>query len=357
MIDAKDLLEKLTDEDIIVIMRYLGADRHQDGAKYIIFPTICHNLDTTSASMKLYYYKNTGLFRCYTECNEAFNLYNLFEKRYKLIGKSYLFVEVLSLIVDITHISSIKSMQKTDFDRYGYTKHQSYQSRITPELPQYDEGILTIFDHVYPEQWLEEGISKEAIDEYGVKFSNAQNKIVLPHYDVNGNLIGIRGRAIDPIEIEGFGKYKPITIERLMYTHSLGLNLYGLNLAKEDIKQSHYAILVEGEKSCLKYFTYFGRHLCVAVCGDKLNKYQIDLLIQHCNPQEIIIAFDKEFIQHNTKEGEHYFEKLYQLPDKYKSYCAFSFIHDVRNLLNKKDSPLDRGKDVFLQLLQERVKL
>ena len=42
---------------------------------------------------------------------------------------------------------------------------------------------------------------------------------------------------------------------------------------------------------------------------------------------------------------------------KYKLYTNMSFIYDRENLLNLKDSPFDRGRNIFNKLLEKRVKV
>ena len=96
-------------------------------------------------------------------------------------------------------------------------------------------------------------------------------------------------------------------------------------------------------------------HNCAAaVCGSKLNKYALDILIRTCHPQEIVVCFDKEEV---SKNEETYFNKLYNMCLKYKNYANFSFIYDKENLLDLKDSPSDKGEEVFLKLLRARVRV
>ena len=57
------------------------------------------------------------------------------------------------------------------------------------------------------------------MDKYNILYSISQEKIVIPHYDINNNLIGIRGRALNEWEIENVGKYMPIKIENKWYAH------------------------------------------------------------------------------------------------------------------------------------------
>ena len=43
--------------------------------------------------------------------------------------------------------------------------------------------------------------------------------------------------------------------------------------------------------------------------------------------------------------------------DKYKPYVQISFLFDKNDLLDYKDSPIDKTKEIFLQLLQERIEI
>ena len=63
------------------------------------------------------------------------------------------------------------------------------------------------------------------------------------------------------------------------------------------IRKQKKVIVFEGEKSCLKYYDYFGENenISVAVCGSSIKKSQLLLLLQNSEINEIIIALDKEF--------------------------------------------------------------
>ena len=132
----------------------------------------------------------------------------------------------------------------------------------------------------------------------------------------------------------------------------LSLNLYGLNVTKENINRNKVCYIFEGEKSVLKLESFNMPNCAVATCGNSLNKFQIDLLMRNCAPSEIILCFDKE----KDKKDE-YFNKLYNLCSKYKNYANFSFIYDDKNLLELKDSPCDKGENIFRQLLERRIKV
>ena len=56
--DYKEIIDGLETKSVIELMQKLGADRYIERPGYVIFPTICHNVDSAEASMKLYYYTN-----------------------------------------------------------------------------------------------------------------------------------------------------------------------------------------------------------------------------------------------------------------------------------------------------------
>ena len=54
--DYAKIIENLNTESIIHLMTELGADRYSETDDYILFPTICHNIEASEASMKIYFY-------------------------------------------------------------------------------------------------------------------------------------------------------------------------------------------------------------------------------------------------------------------------------------------------------------
>lgn len=368
MVDLEKLLNSLTPEEIIKIMFSLGAEKYQEKEDCIIFPTICHHQNEEDASMKLYYYKKNKKFHCYTDCSENFNLLSLIEKVFILHGKNkvnsqeekknpedFCFYDQVQFILNQTKKEEDFLFFKNNVYKSQKEKYQRKNRQLT--LPIYSDKVLETFEKFYPEEWIQEGINKKSMDIFNIKYSISRNKIIIPHYNINNQLIGIRGRALNKEDIELFGKYAPIEVENIWYKHPLSQNLYGLNLSKDNIKRKGIVIIFEGEKSCLLYDTYFGEkeNISVACCGSVINKAQIQLLLSNCNPREIVIAFDKEFEKSNSQQGVKYFNKLLKICEKYKNYVNLSFIFDQNNLLKLKDSPIDRGKEVFLKLYKKRV--
>ena len=228
MIDYKEIIEQLKDEDVFRLMERLGAQpiNKQD---YILCKTVCHNVDADEASYKLYYYKDSHMFYCYTE-DGAMSIFKLLHHYYDTRQIEYnwyndIYQVVLSCsdssVLDNTHPQAYKSQR----DAYAPQK-----ARRT--LPAYPPGLLDVYTKYYPVEWLNDSITRETMDKFNIKFSVSQNKIIIPHYDVDNRLVGIRGRALNPQEVEQVGKYAPVWIEGKCYSHPLMFNLYGLRPRK-----------------------------------------------------------------------------------------------------------------------------
>ena len=346
--DYKQIIDNLDINSIVELMKKLGADRYEEKEKFFIFPTICHNINSAEASMKLYLYKDTKLFVCYTEDGNM-SIFKFLKTYYETRQIEYDWFEDIYNVV--LNCGNFRPKEGFDTTQYHSLKEKYQIRKKSVELQKYSNGILDIFMKNYPVEWLNDGISRRAMDKYNIKYSVSQNKIIIPHYDINNNLIGIRGRALNEWEIENIGKYMPIQIEKKWYTHPLSLNLYGLNHTKENIKKYGICYIGEAEKFCLQSESFSFPNCSCAVCGSQFNKYQLDILMKNCRPKEIVICFDKE---EKNKEDKYFF-KLYNLCKKYINYCKMSFIYDTENLLKLKESPTDCGENIFKKLLEKRI--
>ena len=344
----EEIIEQLDDNKVKTLLDNFKIP-YEDRGTYMVMPTVCHHESVDNASWKLYYYKNTHIFQCYTE-DGAMSIFTFLKRYYETRSYEYDWYEdVLKVVLNCANVL----YHPNDTDKYKSIQDDYTQKKVRRQLPAYPEGILDVFIKYYPIEWLNDGISRAAMDKFNIKYSPTQNKIIIPHYDVYGRLIGIRGRALNPWEIENVGKYMPVQIEDKWYSHPLSLNLYGLNKTKEAIKKAGIAYLFEAEKSVLQLESFHMLNCSAAVCGSKLNKYALDILIRECHPQEIVICFDSEEEPKSTT----YFNKLYALCQKYNIYCNFSFIYDKEHLIKLKDSPSDRGEEIFRRLLEKRVRV
>lgn len=242
----------------------------------------------------------------------------------------------------------------------NYEKISSFELNTKDlRLKPYDPIILERMRYdVRIDPWLREGISQEALDQARIGFYPGGDQITIPHFDKDGIFIGLRGRTLCAAEGEMYGKYRPLRVNRQLYNHPLGMNLYNFNHSKDNIRLMKKAIVFEGEKSSLLYKSYFGleNDISVACCGSSISATQMQLLIDS-GAEEIIIAFDRQFEEIGDKEFQRLTQNLTKLHDRYKNYATISFIFDKNMITGYKDAPIDCGPEIFLQLFKERIML
>lgn len=354
-VSTEDIISSLTIDNVVSFLESLGVQNIQNNSTYLVLPTICHNPIDEAESMKLYYYDNYKVFHCYTACGDSFSIFELYRRfmsiNYYDVSMEEAIDYVKRFCKNITFAApQHQSNLLTDFEKYQIEKK-------VIELPEYSKNVLDCFTNYYHPSWINEGIEIEAMKRFNIKFQLCENRIIIPHYDINGRLVGVRQRALEEDDAAN-GKYRPIVMGEQLYNHHLHYNLYGIYEHQAAIRKVKRAVLVEAEKSVLLSDTFFGKDsIAVAVCGSQVNKYQIALLTRTLGVNEIIIALDKEYESPRTRKAIDYKNKLKNMCIKYKNEAVMSYIYDDKGLLNEKDSPYDKGKEVFLQLYKERKRL
>ena len=364
--DKTEIKDSLELENIFELLQEWGGDPEYTDFG-ILSATICHNMPG-EGSKKLYYYSNSNLFRCYTGCDTYFDIFEMVVK-VMAIQKNVDFDlnDAMRWIatrfgISGTMVEAPDNDRLEDWDKLAnYSRIQDIELKTMGKifLKTYNEIILSRFNYtakILP--WLKEGITKEAMEDAMIGFYPGGDQITIPHFDEDGRFIGLRGRTLCKDEAKIYGKYRPLKINKQLYNHPLGMNLYNLNNSKNNIARMGKAIVFEGEKSCLLYKSYFGveNDISVACCGSSLSAYQVQLLIE-AGAKEIVIAFDRQFKEIGDKEFQHLKTNLIRLRNKYKNYINISFIFDKKMITGYKDSPIDCGRDKFLQLFKERIVL
>lgn len=363
MYDKDEIKNQLDIDDIFQLVTEFGGEPEYSDFGFIS-RTICHN-PAHEGSRKLYYYENSGLFQCWTGCG-GFDIFELIQKVASIQWhREYDLNEAIRYVAykfglsagfevdeEVLNEEDWKILEK--YNRIQNLEKKDYHVTLKP----YDPIILSRFNYnVKLTPWLNEGITQESLTKYNIGFYPGGDQITIPHYDVNGNFIGLRGRTLCAEDAKNFGKYRPINVNNTLYNHPLGMNLYGLNQAKENIAQMQTAIVFEGEKSVLLYQSYFPEaNISVATCGSNISMYQIQLLID-AGAKNVVIAFDRQFKEIGDDEWKHWTSNLQKIYNKYNNYVNISFIFDKNKITNYKDSPIDRGPEIFLKLFNERVVL
>lgn len=349
--EIKEMRESMTHDQIKEVLEKYGVNHIYENQIYIQYPTCCHNLE--GGSHKLYYYKDSHMFRCYTECDSMFDVFELVQKMEELREHDCSLPEAIRIVGFDPSDEEEKDVDKVEEkEAIDYLKkiNQTALPRMTYTGIQNDVLNNFTFNEKYLEPWISEGITTEALQAFNIRYDVTNLIIIIPHKDKDGNVIGVRGRFMSEYAP---AKYMPITWNGVTLAHPLRGNLYGLYENRAVIEKSKTVILFESEKSVLKFSSFFGHenNFSVATCGNKVSNEQIQLL-QDMGVKQVILAFDKDYDNSvdQMKVQAHYND----IAKRLSVYFTTSVMFDYGNLLGLKDAPIDKGRAVFEELFKYR---
>lgn len=238
-----------------------------------------------------------------------------------------------------------------------------------------------------PKEQNGDGIPLQQLIDFQVAYYPARGTIILPHHNINGEIVGLYERNFRLTQDElrkrlGYGprewiddyglwreiqaaprskympllkegKYKAPKGEKPCWSFPNSRNLYGLHKAKEAIQESGKAIIFEGAKSVMLAHAY-GYHFAVASHTYGAGDSHIAMLIQ-AGAKEIILAFDKQYQEPEGREWDMYEAKTEGLAKRVGNCVTVSRICDRDGFfLDYKDAPIDNGKAAFDSLFASR---
>lgn len=343
---AKDIIDRMSDDDVIEILLDLGSRYPKSVNDDLLFQTVCH----CGRKHKLHYHKDNKSFYCYSNCGSISNIFNLvmkvkdcsFDESYKYICNK------LNITFSILDRHGFQEENDNSFiDKFKIQKEHLEPPKIR------DESVLNQFRDLYHHTWIKDHISVEVMKMFNIKFDILNNAIIIPHYNINGELIGIRARYLNDYMIESGKKYMPITINDVLYNYPTSMNLYGLNINKDNIKKYKHVIIGEAEKFVMQHRSIYEDSTAVALNGSALSQYQIDLLLE-LGVETVVLGLDKEF--ETDEEEEKYKMKINKsFVMKLIQYFRVEIIWDRHNYIGLKDSPLDKGPTIYKKLYNERI--
>lgn len=193
-------------------------------------------------------------------------------------------------------------------------------------------------------EWLNEDISQETMDLFGVMVDTWQNRIIYPVYDIHGNLINIKARTRYP-------NYKKLKIPKYINYYPVGVMDYfqGLNITLKYVKEKGEIIIFESVKSVMKAFGW-GYKNCASAEKHTLTKEQLDLLVKL--KVNVVFAYDSD-ISYRQSDVKQNIDKLKRVTNVY-------IIEDKNKLLGgvaAKNAPVDCGEDIWSQLYEAKKKI
>ncbi len=362
MYDKDKLKEELTLDEIKTLLIELGAQHIESHLEkgHIITNTICHNI--SDGKMKMYYYIEEFSFHCYTSCSCSFDIFDLVIRNHALKGEEMNLTGAISWILYKLGKSNYTVKPKGFGHSYVGRREELdwldsliVKKPVSIEMKVHSERTFELFSKKLHPLFLQDNISEDAMRKFEIMYYEKTNRIVIPHRHFDtGEIIGLKSRSLNFEDIDNGYKYIPLRIQQVTYSYPTFQNLYGLYQNKDFIRKIKRVVIFESEKSVMQFESYFpNQNFSVALCGSNISKQQVEMLIK-LGVQEVIIALDKEFTILNTPESEIYREKLERLCGMFSSYVTVSMIWDRWKLLDLKDSPSDKGREVFVELFKKR---
>lgn len=244
-------------------------------------------------------------------------------------------------IVDTEPVPQARALSATVVSRQYRARASTVKHCTAKPLPpdymdryEWDESILKL--------WVDEGIPYTILREFDVRYDPFSQRIVFPIRDLQGNILSICGRTIDP-------DFKSKRLRKYTYFQSINSldTIYGFyRFWAKQAPKNKPVILFEGAKSCMKAVSFDRQKYgdCGALCTSHLNENQFRLLVQLGRP--CVFALDSDVKLRADKN-------IMRL-------CKYVPVEAVINrdgLLAEKDAPVDQGKDIWETLYRQRIKL
>lgn len=211
-------------------------------------------------------------------------------------------------------------------------KRKKKEIKPNPVLPEEVMNEFYFYGKPLPyKAWIEEGISYKTQVIYGVGFDLDSKRVVFPIRNRFGKIVGVKGRAVD-------NDVDPKYI--YLYRCNISQEWFNWHIAHPHILMEKKVIIVESEKSCMKFAT-LGIYNTLAICASDISEIQADMIKQLGLDIEIYLAYDKD---KSPKEVKKYAEL-------FRGRKVYGII-DTDGLLGEKDAPIDCGYEVWKQLYE-----
>lgn len=246
-------------------------------------------------------------------------------------------IELVCKVCNLKYDKTIKRTQKSNSLDFLKKYKKSLGKLKLEEIDEitYDESFKTRFIRECCKLFYDDGIYEDTQDKFEVSFDVLDNRVVFPIRNYDGKIISFKGRTNDEdFKIKGIPKYiYYYPVEGRYYLYGYYENYY-------DILNSNEVIVGEAEKFVLQLDS-MGIHNVVSLSKKTISQEQLNRLIKLHT--DIVLAFDKDVT----------LDEIFAECRKFRGLCRVFYIYDYDNLLDKKESPTDKGYEIFNKLYTE----
>ena len=355
-IDVKKLKKSLSLAHHKQIMQALGIPPYSENSTQIVYYTGDKNVDPYKGSPKLYFYKDTSIYVGMT-AGRSYDIISLTQTRLSLLKQPCSFLDACQLILDTTNINpdSINRVKK-EGHVYDWSNLERFirVRKYGNQLSEYNRNIIDTLPPLYPQAWIDEGISEETMEKYQIRYYERCNQTVIPCFDDEARLVGVRVRNWDKDRVEQ-AKYMPlVTLDGQCYKFNTNQVFYGINYNKPEIERTGKVIIVESEKAVMKLDTYMGRHnIALGMYGSNLGIQRRNQLLK-MGVNTVSYVVDNDFIGQDDAFFEQWREKIQHFIKLWDGFCRVEIVWDNLGLLGPKENATDRTKEIWEQLWENR---
>ena len=355
-IDVKKLKKSLSLAHHKQIMQALGIPSYSENSTQIVYYTGDKNVDPYKGSPKLYFYKDTSIYVGMT-AGRSYDIISLVQTRLSLLKQPCSFLDACQFILDTTNINpdSISRVKK-ESHVYDWSNLERFirVRKYGNQLSEYNRNIIDTLPPLYPQAWIDEGISEETMEKYQIRYYERCNQTVIPCFDDEARLVGVRVRNWDKDRVEQ-AKYMPlVTLDGQCYKFNTNQVFYGINYNKPEIERTGKVIIVESEKAVMKLDTYMGRHnIALGMYGSNLGIQRRNQLLK-MGVNTVSYVVDNDFIGQDDEFFEQWREKIRHFIKLWDGFCRVEIVWDNLGLLGPKENATDRTKEIWEQLWENR---
>ena len=355
-IDVKKLKKALTLAHYDMIIQRLGIPIFSKSNSEWRLYTGDKNVNPLEGSPKLIFYPDSHIFMGYT-AGRSYDIISLVQTRLALLKQPCSFLDACQFIIDTTNINpdSISRIKK-DGHIYDWSNLERFirVRKYGNQLSEYNRNIIDTLPPLYPQAWIDEGISEETMDKYQIRYYERCNQTVIPCFDDEARLVGVRVRNWDKDKVEQ-AKYMPlVTLDGQCYKFNTNQVFYGINYNKPEIERTGKVIIVESEKAVMKLDTYMGRHnIALGMYGSNLGIQRRNQLLK-MGVNTVSYVVDNDFIGQDDEFFEQWREKIRHFIKLWDGFCRVEIVWDNLGLLGPKENATDRTKEVWEQLWENR---
>lgn len=364
--DKDQLKSSLTIEDIKKLLYELGVSDINDNEtkQELITNTVCHNESDGSHKLHYYYDSEHPTFHCYTGCSCSMDIFELVRRNYALRNIELSFTDTVNWVAERSGRSFGFGFSVNTEDRSSRNEEMDWLNRFKkkekvepPILREYSDRILNVFEDYHHPNFLEDNISREAMSKFNIMFYAKTNSVIIPHYNINGKIIGIRSRNLNQWDIDSGYKYIPTRIQGHTFSFPTYCSLFGLHQNKNVIQRLRKIVIFESEKSVLQCESYWpNSNFSTALSGRNISQLQIEMILE-LGVEEVIIATDRMFKDPDSRLAEIDTEYILRMGRKFTPYVRTYTIFDTEGLVEYRDSPSDAGKESLIKLMQGKQEI